>query len=149
MSVLPANQGRTLVCRLKYDSDMLDSIKELAERNGLNAATFSAIGAVKGAGITFYDQKEKRYRDLVIDKPLEVLACPGNVGKLKGETIVHAHITLSDDEGHAFGGHLTKGTKVFSIEVIMTELRDIELVREYDPVTGLNLIKIPTSSGKS
>jgi hypothetical protein len=29
----------------------------------------------------------------------------------------------------------------------MTELRDVELVREFDTVTGLSLIKIPPKEG--
>jgi len=140
MSVHPASQGRILVCRLDYESDLLESIKALAEENGLVSATFSAIGAVKNAIVSFYDQSEKRYRDLTFDKPLEVLTCSGNIGKLKGETLVHAHIMLSDIEGRAFGGHLMKGTKVFAVEVVMTELKDVELMREFDPATGLNLL---------
>ncbi len=143
MSVQPATQGRILVCRLDYESDLLESIKALAEKNGFVSATFSAIGAVKNATVSFYDQSEKCYLDLTFDKPLEVLTCSGNIGKLKGETLVHAHIALSDIEGRAFGGHLMKGTKVFAIEVVMTELKHVELLREFDPVTGLNLIRFP------
>jgi predicted DNA-binding protein with PD1-like motif len=143
MSTLSATQGRTLICRLKYESDLLDSIKELSNQNNFASATFSAIGAVKKATISFYYQEEKRYREMTIDKPLEVLVCCGNVGKLRGETLVHGHITLSDAHGQAWGGHLTKGTEVFAMELVMTELRDIKLVREFDTVTGLNLVKIP------
>jgi hypothetical protein len=143
MSTYAATQGRTLICRLKYESDLFDSIKELANQNNLASATFSGIGAVENAVVSFYNQKEKRYRNMTIDKPLEVLACSGNIGKLRGETLVHGHITLSDANGQAWGGHLMKGTKVFSMELVITELIDVELVREFDPVTGLNLIKIP------
>lgn len=143
MSIVSANQGRTIICRLKYESDLLESIKEVADHNNIASATFSAIGAVKKASISFYDQREKRYREMTIDKPLEVLVCSGNVGKLGNETLVHGHITLSDAQGQAWGGHLTKGTEVFAVELVMIELRDMELVREFDTVTGLNLIKIP------
>ena len=75
------------------------------------------------------------------------VAWSGNVGKLGNETLVHGHITLSDAQGQAWGGHLTKGTEVFAAELVMTELRDVELVREFDTVTGLNLIKIPPKEG--
>ncbi len=141
MSIHPATKARTFICRLGYESDMLDSIQEIAERNGVASATFSAIGAVKDATISFYDQMEKRYRDLRLDEPLEVLACMGNIGRLGRETIVHGHITLSDAKGQAYGGHLMRGTTVFAMEVVMTELKGIELRREFDSVTGLNQIK--------
>ncbi len=149
MSVHPVTKARTLLCRLKYESDMLDSIREITEENTLTSATFSGIGAVKGATISFYDQTEKKYHNLRLNEPLEVLACIGNVGRLGQDTIVHGHITLSDAKGHAYGGHLMKGTTVFAMELIITELKEIELRRKYDSVTGLNQIEFPTNTEQS
>jgi len=142
MKVFEGTQGRTFICRLDYEADLLDSFKRLAEEGKIDAAFFSMLGAVKKAKICNYDQKGKKYMDEIsLEGPLEVLSCTGNIAKFKGETMVHAHAVLSDDEGRAFGGHLLPGTTVFAGEVYMVELTGIKLEREYDPVTGLNLFK--------
>ena len=73
---------------------------------------------------------------------MEILACIGNVSKLKGETLIHAHIVLGDSEGRAYGGHLERGTIIFSAEMFLVKLEGLTLNREYDEVTGLNLFKL-------
>ena len=35
--------------------------------------------------------------------------------------MVHAHVTLGDAEGRAFGGHLAAGTPVFACEFVIQE----------------------------
>jgi len=56
--------------------------------------------------------------------------------------MVHAHVTLSNARGEAFGGHLAAGTVVFSAECIIEELVGPEYVRSHDETTGLPLWKI-------
>ena len=134
--------GRLIVGRLPHDGDLLSSIRQLAEENGVKAAVFWVIGAVKRARVTFYSQAEKAYRTAEFNMPLEILSCIGNIGQLKGETAVHAHLVLGDEKGAAYGGHLEKGTIIFSAEIFLLEVEDATLTREYDEVTGLNLFKL-------
>ena len=104
------------------------------------AAVFFMLGAVKKATFCIYNQEGKKYmRNKVVNKPLEVLSCIGNIAKHKGDVAVHAHITLSDEDGRCYGGHLVRETTVFAGEVYLVELLEVDLEREYDPVTGLNL----------
>jgi len=142
MKDFEGKQGRTFICRLDYEADLLGAFKQFAEKRKIDAAFFFMLGAVKRAKICVYDQKERKYMDEVaLEGPLEVLSCTGNIAKFKGETMVHAHIVMSDVEGRAFGGHLLPGTAVFAGEIYMVELTGIKLEREYDSVTGLNLFK--------
>jgi len=134
--------GRFFVCRLDYESDLLDSIKRFADEKGVKVAVFFLLGAVKKARFSFYDQEEKKYVEDEIDEPMEVLSCIGNIARMKGETIVHGHTVLSNREGKSYGGHLINGTIVFSAELFIMELKGIVLEREYDKVTGLNLFKL-------
>jgi predicted DNA-binding protein with PD1-like motif len=142
MKVFEGKQGRAFACRLDYEADLLDSFKQLAEERKIDAAAFFMLGAVKKAKICVYDQKKKKYMDdITLEGPLEVISCSGNIAKFKGKIMVHAHVVFSDVKGKAFGGHLLPGTVVFAGEVFMIELKGISLIREYDPVTGLNLFK--------
>ena len=139
MKFLEANLARVFICRLDYESDLLESLRRFAEEKGINAAVFSALGALKNASLAFYDQKTKKYVKEKISRPLELLSCIGNIAKIDGKTVVHAHIVVSDSEGRAYGGHLDVETIIFSCELFLTELRGINLKRKYDKTTGLNL----------
>jgi len=134
-----ANPGRLFVCRMEFESDLLDSLEEFAKEHNITAAFFVALGAVRNASIAYYEQKEKRYVEEKLDDPMEVLSCIGNIATLDGKVVVHAHAVFSDKSGRFRGGHLLKGTAVFAGEVLIFELRGVELVRSYDSVTGLNL----------
>lgn len=137
-----ASPGRLFAVRLPYDGDLLESIRDFAVRVGVETGVLWVIGAVKKASVSFYNQEEKTYSKHSFDEPLEILSCIGNIAKLKGETFAHAHIVLGDKNGRTYGGHLEKGTTVFSAEMFLLELKGVTLNREYDETTGLNLFKL-------
>lgn len=143
-----AKVGNVRLVRLDYGSDLIESIISFVNEERIDAAIFYALGALKEASFSFYDQDSKKYVKLKVDQPLEILCCMGNVLKLKGKPFVHAHIMVSDRDGRAFGGHLEFGSKVFACELFLTELKDVSMVREYDSTTGLNLISFEKRSNK-
>lgn len=131
--------GREFVGRLDYESDLLLSLTEFIRGKGITAGTVSVIGACKKAKVAYYNQLEKKYYDLVFDKPMEIISCTGNISLLNGQPMLHLHIALSDEEGKVFGGHLIEGTKIFAGEFYIRELIGPELQRKKDELTGLNL----------
>lgn len=137
-----ASLGRLFVVRLPHGGDLLESIKGFAVERGVEAGVLWVIGAVRKASISFYDQAEKSYVKQSFEEPMEILACTGNIGRLKGETLVHAHITLAKRNGETVGGHLEEGTTIFSAEMFLLELKNVALNREYDETTGLNLFRL-------
>ncbi|HID19210.1 TPA: DNA-binding protein [Candidatus Bathyarchaeota archaeon] len=134
-----SSPSRFFAVRLPHDGDLLEAIKGFAVRMGIEAGVLWVIGAVKRATVSFYNQAEKTYSKHSFDEPMEILVCLGNVAKLKGETLIHAHIVLGNGNGKAFGGHLEKGTIIFSAEMFLLELKGVTLNRKYDETTGLNL----------
>ena len=55
--------------------------------------------------------------------------------------MVHAHITVCDSEGRAFGGHVLEGCVVSpTAELALLELSGARLVRRLDAATGLKLL---------
>ncbi|MEM3608115.1 MAG: DNA-binding protein [Candidatus Bathyarchaeia archaeon] len=140
MKVYEAPAGRSIVASLDHGADLLASIRRVAEENNVEAAVFWVIGAVKRAVIGYYDQDERRYVKIPVDEPLEITSCTGNIAQYKGEILIHAHITLADRDGRSLGGHLYEGTVIYAAELYLVEL-NLELEREYDETTGLNLLK--------
>lgn len=138
MGFVELGAGRVFVARAEYDSDLLVSVTELTEKNGISKATFTVIGALKNARLGFYDQKGQVYLETLLQGPQEIASCTGNVSLKNGTPFVHAHATLADEKGDTKGGHLLGGT-VFAAEICLTELVGAELVRKTDVVTGLSL----------
>ena len=132
-------KGRTIVCRLPHGGDMLMAITGISREHNIRMASIRCIGALSKFCFAFYDQKQKQYSTKELTGDFEILACIGNVSMKDGEIMCHAHITVGDEEGRAFGGHLVDGCTVFAGELIIEELLGKPLDRGYDDVTGLNL----------
>jgi hypothetical protein len=73
--------------RLRHDSDLSVSIRDAFTKNGAGMGFFMAIGAVRSATVGFYDQVEKAYKNIVIDRPAEILSCTGNISKVEDDAL--------------------------------------------------------------
>lgn len=131
--------GRVLMGRLSHGADLLAEITGICRGEGIRMGRVEAIGAVTGARLGFYNQKERRYEYFTTDEPLEIVKLAGNISEKDGEPMVHAHVVLADDNGDAFGGHLAEGTIVFACECIIEVFDGPTLKRGQDEETGLPL----------
>jgi hypothetical protein len=66
MSSRELGVGRNFLVRAEHDSDLIKSVAELAKKNGIVTATFTAIGALKYAKLGFYDQKNIEYFGMLL-----------------------------------------------------------------------------------
>jgi predicted DNA-binding protein with PD1-like motif len=134
------NPGRCLMGRLAKGDDLLQALEKVCQEHNITLGEVRALGAVTRAKVGFYDQAQKKYFFLEFDQPLEILALVGNISLKDGKPMVHAHVTLADAAGRAFGGHLAAGTPVFACEFAIDEYTaDQELARQPDAETGLLL----------
>ena len=132
--------GRLFMGRLSKGDDLLYALQGKCTELGVNQGEVRAIGAVTGARIAYYNQAERRYELVHLNRHLEILSLTGNVSFKGREVFLHAHVVLGDDEGRAFGGHLAEGTEVFACEFTIRELLTEEpLSRAMDDETGLFL----------
>jgi predicted DNA-binding protein with PD1-like motif len=113
-------------------------VTDVAKKNGVMTATFTAIGALKHAKLGFYDQKKHEYLETLLSAPQEIASCVGNISLKGNEPFIHAHAVLADSEGNTKAGHLLEG-KVFAAEVHLVELVGEKVARKNDAVTGLSL----------
>jgi predicted DNA-binding protein with PD1-like motif len=127
---------KQLMVRFRQDADLIRSITELARSKGIEAGSFTAIGALKRAKLGYYHQKNRKYREMMIESPHELVSCVGNVSLSEGKPFVHAHVVLADEKGNTKAGHLLEGI-VFAAEVHLHQLEGPKLERKLDEVTGL------------
>lgn len=132
------NPGRNFLVRVEHDSDLVQFVTELAEKEKIMVGTFTAVGALKRAKLGFYDQERHEYQEIRLDSPHEIACSVGNISIKDGRPFVHVHAVLADKNGITKAGHLLNGT-VFAAEVHLRELKGAELERKYDKVTGLSL----------
>jgi predicted DNA-binding protein with PD1-like motif len=76
MSFRKFDCGRNLIVRAKHDSDIIKFVTDVAKENGITAATFTAIGALKNAKLGFYDQEKHEYLENTLPVPQEIASCP-------------------------------------------------------------------------
>jgi len=139
---LEGHCGKLFFSRLQEDDDVADSVKKKARESGVKAGVFMLIGALKCAELGCY--KHGEYVTTRLDGPLEVASCMGNIAiDEKGETIVHAHIVVSNENGQAYGGHLMRGCNVGpTAELVVLEVAGVDLQRRYDEKTKLKLLDL-------
>jgi uncharacterized protein len=139
MSEKPYLTGRSYIFRIPKGEDLIEALQNFCHDNQIKCGIINALGAVSSATCSFYDQKKKKYAKNTIQKPFEILNLTGNVSIMDDRPMIHAHITLADEEGKFLGGHLMAGTKVFACEVFIQELVGAPKVRKSDKQTGIPL----------
>ncbi|MEM3608763.1 MAG: DNA-binding protein [Candidatus Bathyarchaeia archaeon] len=128
--------------RLFEDEDLVEAIRERAEKNRVNAGILFVIGTLKNAVLGYYLNGEYEY--VRLDEPLEIASCMGNIALDEdGKVIVHAHIVVSNERGEAFGGHLMQNSHVAATaELVIMEAEGVKLQRAFDAKTKLKLLQL-------
>ena len=130
---------RRVMGKCAHEADLLAELTGVCKDNGIRLGRVEAIGAVRKARLGYYHQDRKEYEFHEFAGPMEITALVGNVSIKDGEPMVHAHVTLSDSGGRAFGGHLAAGTIVFACEFVIEAFDGPEFRRSPDLPTGLAL----------
>ena len=131
--------GAVHLFRIPTGADLYEGISDYVAKREIEKASLTFLGALRRASLRYFDQETKEYRDFVIDRHLEILSGVGNISLLEGKPFLHAHASLGDEEGRAFGGHVNVGTEVFVTEVTLWELTGEAPVRTFDETCGLAL----------
>lgn len=140
--LLNAEGEKIYVLVLDSGEEVMDRLLRFTEELHLQAAHFTAIGALCKAVIGFFDFQIRDYQKIRIDEQLEVLSVLGNITcGPDHEPIIHAHAVLGKADGTAHGGHLLEGWVHPTLEIILQE-SPAYLIRKPDATTGLPLIRL-------
>ena len=137
---MECSNGRSYIGRLPHGADLLEALEGICRSENITTGVFTVIGALSKVNLGCYDQKAQKYDpDMVFDQELEIASCNGNISLKDPEIFVHAHITVSDNTGKCYGGHLMPGSKIFAAEYHIQEIKGAVLERKPDKDTGLSL----------
>jgi uncharacterized protein len=136
-----AGGQRTFAVILGTGDEVVSSLKKFVERENIHAATFTAIGALSGAVLLYFNWERKEYEKIPVREQVEVAAMIGDVADdPKGKPALHVHIVLGTRDGSAKAGYLGEAHVRPTLEVIVTE-SPAHLRKVKDDESGLALIK--------
>src|SRR5688572_3280883 len=125
-------------CRRATKRCAASRISPFKER--LGASQVTAIGALSGATLAFFDWESKQYRPIPVEEQVEVASLVGDIAVgPDGKPSVHVHAVLGRRDGTAMAGHLQEGHVRPTLEIIVTE-SPAHLRKRKDTESGLALI---------
>ncbi len=133
---------RTFAVVFDAGDEVVSGLTDFATENGLDAASFTAIGAFGTATLGYFDLEKKGYEKIPVHEQVEVLSLLGNVALTEdGQPLVHAHVVLGTSDGSTRGGHLLEARVRPTLEVVLVESPE-HLRRREDAETGLPMISM-------
>ena len=123
-----------------YQGDeALSGLLEFAQQYHITSAHFTAIGAVNGAMLGWFDPQRKMYKKIPINAQHEVIGMSGDIALYQGKPVVHTHMLVGNADGTTRGGHVLAAYVSPTLEVMVT-VDSVTMQKRFDPDTDLTLI---------
>lgn len=130
--------GDKYIVRLDKGEEIVSTLKKFCEKENVKLGWIKGIGAVDEAKIGIFKVDEKKYYTKVLKGDYEITSLLGNISTMDGETYLHLHINLSDDEYKTYGGHLDSARISATGELIIGTIEG-EVNRQHNEEIGINL----------
>ena len=137
--------GRIVVVRFSDGDDVLGGIAEICCSEDIRAACFNVVGGMKGGRYVVGPETEKMppipvWREL--QESHEAVGF-GTVFWDKNQPKVHFHGAYGKRDS-VKAGCLREGSEAFLVlEVVITEILDVNIICELDPASNMVLMKMP------
>ncbi|HXX53787.1 MAG TPA: DUF296 domain-containing protein [Thermodesulfovibrionales bacterium] len=138
------NTGRVVVARFEDREDVLGNLIHIAKKENIKSAAFYLVGGMRDARIVVGPEKEEI-------PPIPVWRQLGESHEVMGfgtifcqgdEPKVHFHGAFGKKDTVKVGC-MRENTETFLVlEAVVIELAGITAVREFDPASGLSLLKL-------
>ena len=123
-----------------YQGDeAFSGLQEFAEKYHVTSAHFTAIGALNGATVGWFDPQRKMYKKIPINGQHEVIGMSGDIALYQGKPVVHTHMLVGSPDGTIQGGHVLDANVSPTLEVMVT-VDPVTMQKRLDPATDLTLI---------
>jgi len=114
---------RIVILRFKYNVDLLSGLESMVKQEKIrNAVILSGIGSVRNYCYHTVSNRTFPSRNTFVTDSI----APADIASMNGYVIdgrVHAHMTLAD-ANKSFGGHLERGTNVFTFAIVTMGILD-------------------------
>ena len=133
---------RVFVLILDQDEEAFGAIAEFANREKIDGASVTAIGAFAQAKVGWFDLEARKYKPISVNEQCEVVSLMGDIAQGDdGKASLHLHAVLGLQDGSLRGGHFLSGSVRPTLEVTISETV-AHLHRKKRSDLGIALIKI-------
>ena len=129
---------KKIIARFDRGEEVHESLKKIALAEDIKLASISAIGATDDFTIGVYKVDDKSYTEKNFQGIFEILAINGTITTKDGKYYPHLHISVADDKGNGFGGHLIRANISVTCEMVI-DIIDGRVERKMDDEIGINL----------
>lgn len=129
-----------IIARFDRGEEVHDSLKKIALKEDIKLASISALGATDDFTIGVYKVDDKSYSELNFKGIFEILSITGTITTKDGEYYPHLHISVADDKGNGFGGHLINSKISVTCEMVI-DIIDGRVERKMSDEIGINLFE--------
>ena len=136
--------GRITVVRFSDGEDVLGGLAEICRKESIRAACFNIVGGMKGGRFVVGPETEEMppkpvWREL--QDSHEAVGF-GTIFWDREQPKVHFHGAYGKRDS-VKAGCMREGSEAFLVlEVVLTEILDVDIVRELDPVSNMVLMKM-------
>lgn len=130
----------TIIARIDKGEEIIEQIKEIAIKEEIKLASIQALGAVGQFTIGVFKTDEKQYLSNEFNGDFEIVSLTGTINTMDNKFYCHLHMSVGNEKGEVFGGHLNKAIISPTCEMVITIIGGI-VDRYYDEEVGLNLLK--------
>ncbi|MFT3688496.1 PPC domain-containing DNA-binding protein [Paenirhodobacter sp.] len=133
---VPLSHGRFAAVRLCPGDDLTAGLRRVLHETGARAmAVVTCVGSLTRVEIRHANRPE----GTLYQGHFEITSLTGTIDPV-GE---HLHLTITDGEGRAFGGHLLPGSSVYTTaEIVTVLLDDLAFGRAPCPLSGYDELSI-------
>ncbi|MBE7446493.1 MAG: DUF296 domain-containing protein [Planctomycetia bacterium] len=136
--------GRVVVARFEDKEDVLGNLGSIIKKEGIRAAAFYLLGGMREGRIVVGPEKDELpptpvWREL--GESHEVVGF-GTIFYQNNEPKVHLHAAFGKKDAVKVGCLRENSQTFLVLEAVIIELNGINAVREFDPVSGLNILKL-------
>ena len=136
--------GRVVVAKFEDKEDVLGNLGSIVKKEGISAAVFYLVGGMREGKIVVGPERDEIPPTPVwknLGESHEVVGF-GTIFYQGNEPKVHFHGAFGKKDMVKVGCLRENSATFLVLEAVIIELSGINAVREFDPTTGLTLLKL-------
>ncbi len=136
--------GRIIVARFEDREDILENLAVIAKKENLKAGIFYLIGGIREGKIVVGPEKDEIPPKPVwkqLEESHEVVGT-GTIFRQADEPKIHFHGAFGKKDMVKVGCLREQSETFLVLEAVIIEIEGVNAVREFDPVSGLTLLKL-------
>lgn len=132
--------GNTIIARMDQGEEILEQVKEIAQKEEIRLASVQALGAVDQFTVGVFKTEEKEYLANEFRGSFEIVSLTGTINTMNDEFYCHLHMSAGNEKGEVFGGHLNRAVISATCEMVIHVIEG-KVDRYHDEEIGLNLFQ--------